>query len=209
MKRWQQVTVGAAVVAVGLSGCAGDSEPVEAAETTEARIEASPEVEQALRDLYTEFVAAMGSYDTDGMLALTCRELQEPIRAAQFDDPIFGLGFFGPPEVMQRMTVEEVQMQLQPTLAPASEASVKAVAQALVAGDPEAYRVAVQQVRKETNSAEITHFDSIVAEEDTATVQATFTITAFTQPSEEIKGTNHAVLEDGKWKDCTSVRDVG
>jgi hypothetical protein len=56
----------------------------------------------------------------------------------------------------------------------------------------------IARVEQEGSSATLNRIDNIRITGDTATVDGTFTLTAFTRPAEVVNGSNHAVRENGQ-----------
>jgi hypothetical protein len=75
--------------------------------------------------------------------------------------------------------------------------------EAIINGDAAQYKTAITRVEHEGRTATLNRIDNIRITGDTATVDGTFTLKAFTRPPEVVNGSNHAVRENGQWKDCT------
>jgi hypothetical protein len=161
--------------------------------------------EQQLRELYTELVGAMGRHDTAEQVRLTCARYQGPVqRQAVEDDPMGQqIDYLGTREEVSRLGVDAATDKFLAALAPATREAVQAVVEAMIEGDVAQYKTAIQRVEQEGSSATLDRIDKIEVSGDTATVNAVATMKQFTRPPEVLDGSNHAVREDGQWKDCT------
>jgi hypothetical protein len=201
---------GAAVLiltSAALSGChAHNAMPAMSASATDAGSGSSNgnADERQLRDLYTHLLSALGRHDTAEQVALTCAEYQGDVQRRADSDPFLQIDFFGPPEQVRQLGLDAATDKLLTALAPASREAVQAVAQAIINGDAAQYKTAIQRVEQEGSSVTVDRIDPIEISGDTATVDGSFTLTAFTNPPKVIEGSNHAIREDGRWKDCTS-----
>lgn len=192
------------ISAAASAGCHTTHNPPPAASATTTT---SPDSdERQLRDLYTQYVTALGRHDTAEQIRLTCTQYQAGIQRRADGDPILNIDFFGPPEQVRRLGLQAAADKFQTALAPASRQAVQALVQAIIDGDEQQYRVAVQRVELEGSSATIDRIDNIDIAGDTATVRGAFTVKMFTRPPEVIEATNQALREAGQWKDCTPPR---
>lgn len=190
-----------AVAVLALAGCQGRGGPPPPAASRPA-----PNDETQLRDLYRRLTTALGAFDTDTVVALTCAKYQDRERSRFEDDPILRMDFFGPPEKSRSLGVDALTERLQPGLAPASPDAVRAVATAIASDDAAGYVEAMKRVRREGSSTTLDGIDKIVVNGDSAVIDATMTTHFFTQPPRVIDVSSQAVRVGGEWRDCTPPR---
>jgi hypothetical protein len=162
--------------------------------------------EQQLEDLYTRLTAAIGAFDADAAVGMTCARYQTHARSRIDDDPSLRIDFFGPPAKNAALGVDGVTERLQPLLAPASPEDVRAVAVAIVNDDSSAYTEAMKRVRREGVVSTKVHIDKVEVTGDSAVVDGTMTTQFFTKPPDTFPAQNQAIRVDGTWKDCTPPR---
>lgn len=159
--------------------------------------------QQALRDLYTQLVDALGRHDTAGQVALTCTRYQGDVAQRADQDPMLNIDYFGAPDEVRRIGRAAATEKLYAALTPASKQAVEAVVDAIIYDDLPRYHTAIKRLEREGSTATLDKIDSIDITGETATVTGAFTMSVFTSPPKVIAGTNQAVRENGQWKDCT------
>lgn len=159
--------------------------------------------QQALRDLYTQLVDALGRHDTAGQVALTCTRYQGDVAQRADQDPMLNIDYFGAPDEVRRIGRAAATEKLYAALTPASKQAVEAVVDAIIYDDLPRYHTAIKRLEREGSTATLDKIDSIDITGETATVTGAFTMRVFTSPPKVIAGTNQAVRENGQWKDCT------
>ena len=202
--RQLSVLAAAVVVAAGCSG--GDRGATIVAATTSAVAVAAPSTtprpsnEQQIRDLYAKAVTAMRALDLDAALALKCTKLHAGIRE-QFETFTMPMSQWGTPAYYRSVGVDKLVRILAPQFVPASEATVRQMAEAMVADDQAAFDRAVKEVMKQALFYDLVVRD-IKVTGNTATADVTTTLKLADKTQTKSKQ-NQLIREDGRWKDCT------
>jgi hypothetical protein len=159
-----------------------------------------------LRDLYTRLTAALGEFDADAVVGLTCAKYQAVARSRIDDDPVLAIDFFGDPAKNASLGVDVLTGRLQAGLPTAAPEDIRAVAVAIVNGDATAYAEAMKRVRREGVSTKLDHIDKVEVAGDAAVVDGVMTSQFFNRPPETFAASNQAIRVDGHWEDCTPPR---
>lgn len=200
---WSAVLASALV----LAGCqASDEQPPASSHPAATTSGATTSDQEQLRELYTDYMAALSAHDGEAQAQLTCASERDRVLREAQEDPMLNIGFFGSPDEVRRLGVDVATANMLGKLAPASAETVRSVVEAISAGNVDAYTTAVKQLRREVTKAELLPFDKVEVTGDTATVEGSYTVQFFTKPKRVLQASNTAVREDGRWKDCTPQR---
>lgn len=195
--------IGVAIVgsATLLAGCGSDTVSAPAPTPT-----STVSNEDQIRDLIDRVSTAQGTSDVEGVQALTCTKYRDLVSEPEPTDvpPMNVL----PLDAFSGMPPEKLADALGAEYAGASDASVRALADALLQRDEAAYKVAMAKVMAETMKARVDKVENLTVNGDTATADVTLVIgtggkVSYTTNPNQIT----LVKEDGEWKECTPPRE--
>jgi hypothetical protein len=195
--------IGVAIVGTTalLAGCGSDTASAPAPTPT-----STVSNEDQIHDLIDRVSTAQGTSDVEGVRALTCTKYRHLVNEPSPTDvpPMNVL----PLDAFAGMPPEKLADALGAEYAGASDASVRALADALLQRDEAAYRVAMAKVMAETMKIRVDKVENLVVNGDTATADVTLEIgtggkVSYTTNPNQIT----LVKEGGEWKECTPPRD--
>jgi hypothetical protein len=204
IRRWLVVGV-AAIAAAGCSGGDRGATVVQATTSSLSPVASSAVAvvsdEQEIRDLYAQAVATVRAFDIYAALELKCLKLQPGIRD-QFDKLIPPMSTYGTATEFKSAGVDQLVKELAPQFAPVPLATIRPVAEALVANDQAAFDRTMKEVFKQGLRYDISVRD-IKVTGNVATAETTTSMKMFTKHSSTQSKQSQLVREAGRWKDCT------
>lgn len=186
--------VGVAVVAFAslLGGCSTDSGPVSSPTPTATVTTDEVHIREVLARV------ADASWDAAKTAELTCAKYREGRNTSPE-------GLVPPMEVLRPeppIDANRFAQTLAEQFTGASTEATRAVADAVIANDQQAYRAAMTEVVKQSTKVRLDKADNIVVDGDTATADVSLTLTIGNRSQTATRNVT-LVREDGKWKDCT------
>ena len=145
---------------------------------------------------------SQGLSDPDTVAKLTCAKYRDNVSGPSADDvpPMTAL----PLDLFSSMPPDVLVEQLGEEYAGASEASVRALVDALLRRDEPAYKEAMAKVMAETMQIRVDKVENLKITGDTATADVTLVLsTGGTISRTSDAGEIELVKEDGRWMDCT------
>ena len=163
--------------------------------------------EEQIRDVISQLSEAHGTSDLDKIAELTCAEYRDEASAPSQDAvPLEAVPPMNvlPLDLFSSMPPEKLAEALGAEYTDASDASLLALADALIKRDEAAYKVAMADIMAQSMKLRVDKVENVVVNGDTATADATMVISGGGKVS-YTTDVIHVTLvkEDGQWKDCT------
>ncbi len=191
--------IGVAIVGTAtlLAGCGSDTVSAPAPTST-----STVSNEDQIRDVIDRVSEAQATSDVEGVKALTCTKYRDLVSEPEPTDvpPMNVL----PLDAFSGMPPEKLADALGAEYAGASDASVRALADALLQRDEATYKVAMAKVMAETMKIRVDKVENLVVNGDTATADVTLDIGTGGKVSYKTNPNRITLVkEDGEWKECT------